>query len=42
VLLYWKLSDGKCRVVFGDLREMTISADVLIKLQTHMLQEPVK
>jgi len=39
VLIQWKLSDGKYRVVFGDLREKTVSAEELIKLQARMLQK---
>jgi hypothetical protein len=39
VLMQWKLSDGKYRIVFGDLREKTINADELIKLQARMLQK---
>lgn len=39
VLLHWKTSDGKYRVVFGDLSERTVSPEVLIKLQAYMLQE---
>jgi hypothetical protein len=42
VLLYWKLPDEKYRVVFGDFCEMTVSADVLIKLQAYMLQNRTK
>lgn len=42
VLLYWKLPDQKYRVVFGDFCEMTVSADVLIKLQSYMLQNKTK
>ncbi len=39
VLIQWKLSDGEYRVVFGDLREKTVSAEELIKLQARMLQK---
>lgn len=39
VLLHWKTSDGKYRVVFGDLSERTVSPETLIRLQAHMLQE---
>lgn len=39
VLLHWKTSDGKYRAVFGDLSEMTVSPETLIRLQAHMLQE---
>jgi hypothetical protein len=42
VLIQWKLSDGKYRVVFGDLREETVSAEELIKLQARMLQKKAK
>jgi len=39
VLMHWKLSDGKYRVISGDLREREVSADELIKLQSQMLQK---
>jgi hypothetical protein len=42
VLIQWKLSDGEYRVVFGDLREKTVSAEELIKLQARMLQRKAK
>jgi hypothetical protein len=42
VLMQWKLSDGKYRVIFGDLREKTINAEELIKLQTQMLRKKTK
>ena len=39
VLMEWKLSDGSYRVVFADLREKTVTAGELIKLQGLMLQK---
>ena len=42
VLMHWKLSDDKYRVIFGDLREETVSAEELIKLQSRMLQKKGK
>lgn len=42
VLIQWKISDGEYRVVFGDLREETVSAEELIKLQGKMLQKRAK
>lgn len=42
VLIQWKLSDGQYRVVFGDLREETVSAEELIRLQSRMLQKRAK
>jgi hypothetical protein len=39
VLLHWKTSAGKYKVVFGDLSERTLSACALIRLQAYMLQE---
>jgi hypothetical protein len=42
VLLQWKISDGEYRVVFGDLREETVSAEELIRLQGRMLQKMAK
>ncbi|MDD5326790.1 MAG: hypothetical protein PHY02_03130 [Phycisphaerae bacterium] len=38
VLIQWKLPDGRYKVVFGDLREETVNAEELIKLQAQMLQ----
>ena len=38
VLMHWKLPNGKYRVIFGDLRPGTVSAEVLIILQARMLQ----
>ena len=42
VLMQWKLSDGNYRVIFGDLREKTITAEELIELQARMLQKRTK
>lgn len=42
VLLQWKVSDGEYKVVFGDLREETVSAGELIRLQGQMLQKRAK
>jgi hypothetical protein len=42
VLIQWKLSDGEYRVIFGDLRERTVSAEELIRLQAQMLQKRAK
>ena len=39
VLMQWKLADGDYKVIFGDLRMETVSADKLIKLQSRMLQK---
>lgn len=39
ILMYWKLSDGKYGVVLSDLSTRTVSSEVLIRLQTHMLRE---
>jgi len=39
ILLQWKLSDGNYRVIFTNLREETVSAEELIKLQVRMLQK---
>lgn len=38
VLLHWKNPDGRYKVIFGDLRETTIDAAELIKLQAQMVQ----
>jgi hypothetical protein len=42
VLIQWKLPDGQYKVVFGDLREETVTAEELIKLQAQMLQKRAK
>jgi len=42
VLMQWKVSDGKYKVVFGDLSEREVSAEELIKLQAQMLQKKTK
>ena len=42
VLIQWKLSEGKYRVVFGDFRTKTVSAEELIELQARMLQKKRK
>lgn len=42
VLIQWKLSDGQYKVVLGDLREKTVTAEELIKLQARMLQKKAK
>ncbi len=42
VLVQWKISDGEYGVVFGDLREETVSAEELIRLQGQMLQKKAK
>ena len=42
VLIQWKLSDNKYRVIFGDVREREVSAEELIKLQSRMLQKKGK
>ena len=39
LLLQWKLSEGSYKVIFGDLRIETVSAEKLIKLQGRMLQK---
>jgi hypothetical protein len=42
VLVQWKLSDGEYKVIFGDLREKTVSAEELIRLQAQMLQKKAR
>jgi hypothetical protein len=39
LLMHWKVSDGRYKVVFGDFRIQDVNADELIKLQTQMLQK---
>jgi len=40
--MYWKLSDDKYGVVLGDLSTRTVSGDMLIRLQTYMLEKQAK
>lgn len=42
IVMYWKLSDDKYGVVLGDLSTRKVSSDILIRLQTHMLQSEAK
>lgn len=42
VLIQWKLDKGRYRVIFGDLRTKTVTAEELIKLQARMLQKKTK
>jgi hypothetical protein len=42
ILVQWKLSDGEYKVIFGDLREKTVSTEELIRLQSQMLQKGAK
>jgi hypothetical protein len=42
ILMYWKLSEDRYGVVLGDLSTRTISSDILIRLQTYMLEKQVK
>ncbi|HUW19018.1 MAG TPA: hypothetical protein VMW16_06930 [Sedimentisphaerales bacterium] len=39
VLMQWKISDDRYRVIFSDLREAEVSAEELIRLQAQMLQQ---
>jgi hypothetical protein len=42
IVMYWKLSDDKYGVVLGDLSTRKVSSDMLIRLQSHMLQRQAK
>ncbi len=42
IVLHWRLSEDRYGVVLGDLSARTISSDMLIRLQTYMLQERTK
>jgi hypothetical protein len=42
ILIQWKVSEGEYRVVFGDLREETVNAEELIRLQAKMLRNRKK
>ena len=42
VLVQWKLSDGRYRVIFADLSTKAISAEESIKLLSRMLQKKTK
>jgi len=39
VLMQWKMSKGRYKVIFADLRTETVSAEQLIELQRQMLQK---
>ena len=39
VLIQWKVSDGRYRVILGDSRVKMVSAEELIKLQARMLRK---
>ena len=39
VLMQWKVSEGRYKVLFSDLREREVSAEELIELQARMLQK---
>ncbi len=39
LLMHWKLADGKYKVIFGNYREETVTAEELIELQAQMLQK---
>lgn len=39
LLLRWKLSEGKYKVIFGDLSAKTVTAEELIELQAQMLRK---
>lgn len=42
ILVHWKLSDDKYRVMFADFSTKIVGADELIKLQARMLQKRTK
>lgn len=42
IVMHWKLSDDRYGVVLGDLSARTVSSEMLIRLQTYMLQERTK
>lgn len=42
VLMQWKVSDGKYKVIFADLRIREVSAEELVKMQARMLQEKTR
>lgn len=42
IVMYWKLSEDKYGIVLGDLSTRTVSSDILVRLQTHMLQARAK
>ena len=42
VLMQWKLPGGNYAVMFGDLREKTVSAEELVRLQSQMLRNKAK
>ncbi len=42
ILMYWKLSDGEYKVVFGDLKIKKCAVEELLKLQSRMLEKRAK
>ena len=40
LLMYWKLPSGEYRVFFRNLRTANVSAEELIRLQSHMILHP--
>lgn len=42
VLVQWRLSDGRYKIISGDLQEKTVSAEELIRLQAEMLKKRMK
>jgi hypothetical protein len=36
--MYWKLANGRYKVIFGDLSAKTVNAEELIDLQSQMLR----
>ena len=42
VLIHWKLSKDRHKVVFGDLKTETVTSEQLIELQSRMIQNPKK
>jgi hypothetical protein len=42
VLMHWKVSDGRYKVLFGDSSEKEVTAEELIKLQAQMLQKKAR
>lgn len=42
VLMHWKLSNGRYRVIFNDLSARTVGPDALIRLQSRMLKKQME
>ena len=42
VLMHWKLSNGRYRIIFNDMSARTVSPAALIRLQDRMLKKQME